>query len=435
MTPTDTTAFEVVNVAQFCRLAKRSGTLDGDLPQRAVQGCVPVVEGSAAGFHVTIGDTAVLHVPADDHASASLHTTDEFDSILSQDTAQFAPLLRRCCGPYWADRLSHGFFFTEGAAAFLWTGILVRPRPGINLLVTGAFNRRCEIGIRELVISDSEHFLPLVLEFDLASARDERTFLDTELACVLPLRSDYTITERRLRDMPELGRALVDYADPEYRARRGMQRPTGRYKAIVQRETAARSPAPQAICSIVSSIENLPHRVEPITRVLTTTGVLEVEPASAPLVAATFQLDVDVTIDTLGHGVRTVECGESEKVAAAQAVWTELFGKESLEAVPVLFEQASLVSSPYVSRLVFVGTLDLFHTPPGWSTIFDASHGAQYDGMRGVIATDVLGFANSAIQVLSGSFTIPRGTTHLRALPIPRDLLELKASERSIDEL
>ena len=54
-------AFEAIcALPGFCRLTKRSATLDGSLPLRAAQHCSPVLEGNAAGFQVVLDNPMTL---------------------------------------------------------------------------------------------------------------------------------------------------------------------------------------------------------------------------------------------------------------------------------------------------------------------------------------------------------------------------------------
>src|SRR5437868_1778952 len=52
----------------------------------------------------------------------------------------------------------------RGNRALVWTGLVVRPRAGLWLVVGGAFNRRSRISVVDHVVSDPERFVPLVVE-------------------------------------------------------------------------------------------------------------------------------------------------------------------------------------------------------------------------------------------------------------------------------
>jgi hypothetical protein len=60
--PASAPAFDAVEaLSAFCRLVRRSRSLDGSLPMRALQHCPPVVHGSAAGFQVVLDQPITLH--------------------------------------------------------------------------------------------------------------------------------------------------------------------------------------------------------------------------------------------------------------------------------------------------------------------------------------------------------------------------------------
>ena len=54
------------------------------------------------------------------------------------------------------------------------------------LLLSTAYNRRCAVEVAEAVLCDAGGYTPLVLEFDLASLRQDETWLDTEIELVKP---------------------------------------------------------------------------------------------------------------------------------------------------------------------------------------------------------------------------------------------------------
>ncbi|TMQ17940.1 MAG: hypothetical protein E6J91_09155, partial [Deltaproteobacteria bacterium] len=59
------TAFEVLDALGLARLVKRSGDLGGSAPLRVTQGCVPMLEGNAFGFQITLHHPIVLRCSLD----------------------------------------------------------------------------------------------------------------------------------------------------------------------------------------------------------------------------------------------------------------------------------------------------------------------------------------------------------------------------------
>jgi hypothetical protein len=164
----------------FFALEKRSETLDGSVALRAAQGCKPLLEGNAAGFHLRLTEPAVIRVG---RSGPTLVLTDEgYAHVTAEYAARIAHMVERgilARGGYWHQELSKGFAWRQGTTFSLWTGHLVRPVPGIWLLVSGAFNRRCPINLAEYVITDDTAFIPVILQTDLSSLRGKDTWIET----------------------------------------------------------------------------------------------------------------------------------------------------------------------------------------------------------------------------------------------------------------
>ena len=97
---------------------------------------------------------------------------------------------------------------------------------------------------------DCDSFVPLILELDLASLRERDTWLDTELACLLPLRPDVATSVVPLKEKPEAGRAFRDFYDTGYVEPRVRGKYVGRYRKITASEPVTESPG-TAECQLV----------------------------------------------------------------------------------------------------------------------------------------------------------------------------------------
>src|SRR5688572_9640478 len=111
----------------FFILEKRSETLDGSLPLRAAQGCKPVLDGNAAGFHLRCGLSAVIRR---DRRGARLIFTDGDDV---KATEGYRSCLERLSerglladDGYWSRTLRRGPWWQDKNTLFIWTGLLVR---------------------------------------------------------------------------------------------------------------------------------------------------------------------------------------------------------------------------------------------------------------------------------------------------------------------
>jgi hypothetical protein len=80
-------------------------------------------------------------------------------------------------------------------------------------------------------------------------------------------------------------------------------------------------------------------------------------------------------------------------------------------------------------RLLLLTPWTFLRTSPGWSSMVDGLDGGGLAGWRGVIATDKFVTLSTILEMRDHDrFTRRRGAPLLRALPIPRDLLDAKAT-------
>lgn len=214
-------SMEVVDALDgFCVVEKRSPTLDGSVPLRAVQGCKPFLDGNSAGFQLRLGAPARLDIDGDD---VQLRLTDETSEHIADYPARIRRLVERgllTAGGYWHRVLKRGIARRDKDRLALWTGLLVRPAPGLWVLQSGAFNRRTRIDVREAVITDDSSYVPVVLELSLPSAQHEQTWLDTELGCLTALWPDVGFEAGSIEDDPSPGQAFNSFYSRSYLDRR-----------------------------------------------------------------------------------------------------------------------------------------------------------------------------------------------------------------------
>ena len=243
---------DIVSVVEgFFRIEKRSETLDGSLPLRAAQGCKPLLDGNAAGFYVRPAVPALIRKS---RSGATLVLGDEGYAIVSADYAQKVERLVdrgfiRRDGP-WHRELMRGIAWQRKNVLHLWTGHLVRPAPGVWVLVSGAWNRRCLVNLIEHVIPEDGSFVPLILRLDLTSLDAADTWLDTELACLTPLDPRVAMSRRSLQERAEIGRAYCEFYDSSYLEPRARGEYVGRYRKITLGEPESDG-AEQAECQLV----------------------------------------------------------------------------------------------------------------------------------------------------------------------------------------
>lgn len=417
--------FEVARVLDGFLLGKRSETLDGSIPLRAAQGCKPLLEGNGAGFHLRFADPAVIRRG---RGGPRLTLTDEgFERLLGGydeklEAAVARGLLKR--DGHWHRELRKGFARRVGDTLRLWTGLLVRPAPGVWLLVSGAFNRRCLVNVEEYVVADDSSFVPVILRLDLASLRSRDTWLDTELACLLPLRPGVEFGVGALADSPEVGRAWCDFYDRSYIEARGDVKYTARYRRVTAKESDETT-GEVARCRLINLGGPNLHRVGTFSRFATGAGLSRTHPAKNSLQFAVVRNVADVRARWDGSNIRDIEAEVPGGPGPYLREWAERYGPETLPSVELFADYVEHNFGPYRGEPYFSITPWVFATtPPGWSSLMDSYHLDGLDGMRGVISTDTH-FGVASLWQISGprKFAVAKGTPLLRVLPVPRSLL------------
>jgi len=223
----------------FCHLIKRSATLEGTMPLRAVQGCRPLSEGNEAGHHVRFSRRAIL-TQTDAGPALGLGDADALTANLPSRVQQLVDRGHLAADGYWHTRLSGGLAWRSGPGRIaFWTGLLVRPQRGVWLLQGQARNRRSFVDVSEVVIHDHEEFVPVVIELDATSVRTNPTLLEHETCSILPLRPSTTFSETSIESEPAIGEAYAEFYTDEYFDRRASMESVGAYRRLTRTSKAA----------------------------------------------------------------------------------------------------------------------------------------------------------------------------------------------------
>jgi len=408
-------------LAGVSRLVRRSATLDGALPLRAAQHCLPLVSGSSAGFQIELATpmtvrrraSGVVEVCVD--ASFSTSTRDRVAAAL--DAAVDAGVLRR--DGYWNRIFRRDACPVRGDRLVLWTGWFVRPAPGLGLVVSGAYNRRSGVMVGEHVVVGSERFVPLVLQIDLSTIGDRPVTIERELGCVTPVSLSARCTVERLEAAPEVGARAVAFYDASY-FREKAKKPTSRYRKV-QASLEASGP-PEADCRFVYA----GPRVLAVTSRWRRAGPdgwswwapSERERLDQVVVRSMCAIATEWDGHTLGRPSTKMPRARNELADG----WRKAFGAPG-DSAHDFFSRYCLRFGPHEPYLLVQPWL-FVATPPGWSVIVDGFHGRGYEGLRGVIATDALGTVSMVYRVFrSGRLRIAADTELLRVLPVPRAVL------------
>jgi hypothetical protein len=427
---------EVVRCLDGFVLEKRSATLDGSIPLRAAQGCKPLQDGNAAGYHLRLVEPAVLHRG---RPSGTIQFTDE---LLARFTQEYAATIDAVVergllvrDGYWHRQLRQDFVWREDDTLFLWTGLLVRPAAGVWVLVSGSFNRRCLVELHDHVLPDEETFTPLVLPLNLASLRADVTWLDTELACLLPLKPDVQFSITSLREDPRPGAALNAFYDPEYRKAKAEGQITGRYRRHTAGEAVVEADGTAECRLVVAGGPNL-HQVDTFACFATAGGFTREYPGRDRLQFAVLHSICDVTGRWDGTSLRDLVAEMPEETERLRRDWAELYGAEAPRRMEWWTHYCPAKTDPQRNEpQVSLVSWVLGTTPPGWSSLVDSYHQPGLDGMRGVVSSDSYFLLPTMWQIHNvGDFHIGRGTALGRALPVPRRLLGATYREVSLDE-
>jgi len=430
--PTDA-AFDIVTLLPgFTSLQKRSGELDGNLPVRAARYCGPVFEGSAAGFQITLAQPMTL-------ARARRGNTEcvMTDATLKQVTEEVDEALERAVshglmarGDHWYRLLRGNALPRRGRRLLVWTGHLVRPRPGIWLLVGGAFNRRSRVQVVDHVVTDPDRFVPLIVEIDTRDLTREPRWLEMELGCVTPLRPAARLRKQRLTaGAPELREFAAFFSDAYFETK--AKHPTATY-VLRQRELAKRGARAAERCDArLLTIGPDVHEARSFDRFITGAGFSSVAASPGTLDFAVVNNIAPTTWTWQGQTHSQFEV-RKRHLPALRKIWRETFGDGQPSALEFL--EGHLIGERWDQPYVQLQPWVFMPTAEGWSTLVDGVHQYPgYDGMRAVIATDWFSSLAMVYRLYdSTSVRIPYRAPMLRAIPVHRLTLALGVTELSL---
>lgn len=426
-------AFDVVSAFEpVARLERRSPTLDGAVPLRVAQACVPLLEGNEAGFQVVFGRRLVARTRL---GKRSLEATPLHEAV-SRAHAAAAPLLaaQGLLGPAWKDRLARATAWTERGVLRVWTGLLVRPRRGTWLRVSATKNRAVfGLRIRTTWIADDDGlYTPLVLDLE---DFEDGTRLEGEVATVMPVRPGLSIARADDDDARELVEAHAEFYDARYFATKKGE-VTRKYRRTVVR----RAPEPRDDAhAVVAHLASPPPEVVAVDRVL---GPEAVAPRPLPPGAPTVSclrfahgvplrvhwdgntLDVAPDRDALATGARAVR---AELARLAGPDWA------AAHEGAVLYLTKYVTPHPHGEPHFFVKPWSFVRTPPGWSSLVEGVSGEGHELLRGVVRTDGFHAVPAVFHVTTTRpVRVRAGAPMLEVVPVPRELLAATFEARSV---
>lgn len=439
--------FEVLDALGLCRLTRRTGDLDGAVPLRVAKACVPLLEGNAFGLQITL--------------ARPIEVRRRLGSFRAEPAGEHREALVRAHRAALPRLVSQGFLAPEGAwhralrgglawtcrkglgppRLRLWTGLLVRPDPGLWLRVAGAANRRnALIEVSEAYLADDGAFVPLVVELRVRDEAPQSLQLEGEIGCIAPVLPDVQIEACALADAPEVGRAHAEFYDAKYFAVKKGQ-VTRKYRRLVGGTAGGRNAgagegsagegsAGPARVQLVVAGPAAPEITE-VTEVTTAAGPDPVPWRGGARRLASIVVRNAVPFRATFDGLTLAVAPEAPRLAdgaaAVERTFAQAFGDDFIAANRGALWYLTKYFTPHPpgEPHFFVKPWAFTRTPPGWSSLLDGVHGDGYDVMRGVVATDAF-FATPAVfhvRRLGAPIEVPEGAPLLRIVPIPRDLL------------
>jgi hypothetical protein len=419
----------------WCALRARDGTLDGSLPLRVVQGCEPMLDGVSFGLQVVqraplritrrwgrwrvdalpfAAQVERWGVPGEGPPGAS-----SLDRFTRQHAVAVPALRARGWLPI--DAAAPPLWEARGDRLRLWTGFCVRVSAESRLVVLRATPRRVVgLDLAPAVIPAHEGWAPLVLDL-LLDARCPEVILEGELATLGVVPAGCALRSSNLRDAPEVGRALLDFYDPEYFAAKARGEVTRKYRRL-PRPNAGDEPGWLKVVRCADD-ELTPTRFA--------------DDPALPALSLRCAMDLQVHFDGQRVRLHADEATLRARRETIERAWTGLATPDApSRRGALLYLTRYMTPHPFGEPHFFVKPPDLVVTPPGWCTLVEgeAVPGVG-DTLRGVVRTDVFPATPAvfALPTRAGATTLRRGTPLARLLPLPRAWLRPTLRERALD--
>jgi hypothetical protein len=414
-------AYDVVDVLDgFASLAKRSPKLDGSVPVRAAQACLPLLDGNAWGHQIVLHRRIALRKRRGGLV-VEIERGDELERLMRATLPVLVADGTLKPSSEWRRRLERGVVDTRGGIS-VFTGLFVRPRDGVRIRQSANANRRSlAYSIEQAIIDDASGLVPVVLNVVPAPGVDAFT-LDGEVATLGALPASVEFLRGTLDDAPLVGQAHRNFYDADYFATKKRGAAARKYRKQFARQTSP--PAGDIRATIVDagprSVEVAwPQRLHRVAGAAPASGDPDrLTLANAVSFAATFDgLNVTVTPDP------------DELAAYARGVrpaWERsLGGDRGCHPGALLYLTKYFTPHPPGEPNFFVKPASLLDTSPGVSTLIDGVCGVGYDVLRGVVHTDGFHATPAVFQLEPGSsIEVPRGTPLAEMFPISRDLID-----------
>ena len=415
-------AYDVVDVLDgLASLTKRSPTLNGSVPVRAAQACVPLLKGNAWGHQVVLNRRISLRKRRGAWGTIDIERGDELERLMRATVPVLVADGTVAPNGEWRRRLERGVVDTRGGIS-VFTGLFVRPRNGVRIRQSATANRRSlAYSIEQAIIDDSSGLVPIVLNVVPAPGVDAFA-LDGEVATLGALPASVEIAFATLADAPHVARAHLRFYDAEYFETKKRGAVSRKYRDAFTRQSSVCADTVRAtvVDAGPRSVEvGRPQRVHRVSGAVRA----NIDPDRLTIVNA---IPFTATFDGL-HVTVTPEPGELAAYAReVRAVWQRWLDPDPhRHPGALLYLTKYFTPHPPGEPNFFVKPASLLETSPGVSTLLDGVCGADYDVLRGVVRTDDFHATPAVFQLSPGrSVDVARGTPLVEMFPIPRDLID-----------
>jgi hypothetical protein len=404
---------EVLEAFALATLTRRSATLDGSVPVRAAQACVPLLEGNAYGLQLRLSRPITIE--------RRLGRKPRVIGELAHAAALPRLVAHGYVGEAWRRAFADGPLFEHRGVLYLFTGLLARASAATVLRVSANANRRNLLFDVDPVLISDDALTPIVLPI---RTKASTLRLDGELATLGAFQPDRAIERVHLRDAPDAGRAHVEFYDAQYFANKKGES-TKKYRKLVSKLDDEPDQGPTRVVEagpVALSIERLDRFLSPTspTPVRRDVGVSSV--------GFDALLSFEATFD--GHALHVTrdEALLARDVRKLERLWNEVYGEGFVQKHrgALFYLTKYFTPHPHGEPHFFVKPWAFVQTPEGVSSLIEGALGDGWEVMRGVVATDVFHAAPAVFRVhrVGVPVRVREGARLINLLPIPRAMLE-----------
>jgi hypothetical protein len=413
-------AFELYDaLGEFFLLQSRSATLDGSIPLRAAQHCIPYTEGCSAGLQLI---PPLLELKIKKKRKFEIATLNPPDPQFYEETLHF---LRHngILSDHWWHILENGPVWDQGDKAYIWTGYMIRPVEDTWILNGGAYNRRAQVKTIDLIYADSKNFQPLFCALDLSEMKPGSYQIAAELGCLLGLQPGIEVKVAPLENSTAEVKTVCDFFDDQYYEQKKTKPATGKYRALKSSknkplQASSKKGKPEIL--LVDMLGS-PYTLDTFKNFVTSLGIGADRKLSETFKFIILKSSFSAKLDWDGTYWQTKVKAHPLTEKLIQ-IWTKIGSAAGERFANTI---AEFVWLPAGTESFFnVAPWVLLKTPPGWSSVYDGIHFENAEGLRGVVRTDQLYQVSGVYRLINGpTLSIKKGSSLMRILPIPRNLL------------